>query len=333
MNLETHSVKPGGFGKPVALRLSMTGRCQFRCLYCRPGNENYSVLTEKMLGVSELVRFVGLVQRSFGVSKLRLTGGEPLLRPDLAEVVEALSMLGVGDLALTTNGQCLCQFATTLKRAGLKRVNISLDSLRPPVFRTLAGAGDLNLTLQGIDAALGAGLSPVRLNTVVLRGINDDEVGKLLTFSLDRGCELRFIELMPTGLSLADYQRYHLPTAELLLRLTTHFQLTPLLYEAACSARRYAVLDEAGRSGVVGFISPINHPFCANCRRLRLTAGGELIGCLARPERCSIAELLLQSEHSEEATDALVQAMECALMRKRTGEQFTPVGLMSAVGG
>lgn len=334
--MEAFPVIAGKERSPLALRLSLTDRCQLRCVYCRPEKEVESVHApeasgKKIIGVTELVKFVTIAQSQFGVSKVRLTGGEPLLRPDLVEIVQALAGIGITDLALTTNGQLLYQQAARLKQAGLQRINISLDSLQPETFRHLTRTGHLELTLRGIEAALQANLHPVRLNTVVMRGFNDQEAEELMAFALESGCELRFIELMPTGLSPADFQRLHLPAEKLRGRLEKRLEMVPLPYQMASSGRRFWVRDGANRTGIVGFISPISHPFCHGCRRLRLTAFGDLFGCLARCDYWPVAAYL--RAHFPESEPELIKTMQRALDCKRTVEHFAAAAPMSAIGG
>ena len=317
--------------RPVALRLSVTDHCQLRCVYCRTGAVEASPARSRPLEVASLVRFVAIAQARFGVEKVRLTGGEPLLRHDLVDLVGALASAGVADLALTTNGQRLSGLAAPLLHAGLRRVNVSLDSVSSSSFRAMARGGRPELTVSGIDEALRVGLRPLKLNAVILRGINDAEAEDLVTFALERGCELRFIELMPTGLSPEEFARRHVPAGELLERLGRSLQIDPLPEDRGSSSRRYSVRDRAGRTGVVGMIAPMSHRFCDGCRRLRLTADGALIGCLARKESWPIGELL--REPGPTAERAVVEVMERALGCKRSSERFEPALRMSSIGG
>jgi cyclic pyranopterin phosphate synthase len=185
----------------LALRISVTDRCPLHCLYCRPQPVLDGSQSADLLRASDIVRFVRIAQASLGVAKVRVTGGEPLVRGDIVELVAALGHLGLPDLALTTNGQRLAPQARPLREAGLDRINVSLDSLDPGTFTRLAQGGVLARSLDGIEAAVAAGLLPVRIYTVVLRGINDHEAEDLIAYALARGCEPRFIELMPSGLA------------------------------------------------------------------------------------------------------------------------------------
>jgi cyclic pyranopterin phosphate synthase len=315
---------------PVALRISLTDQCALRCLYCRPQPGPAGERSRAQLTRADILRFVTVARATLGVAKVRLTGGEPLLRADLLDIVAALAGLGLPDLALTTNGQALAALAAPLRAAGLGRINVSLDSLAADTFAHMRQGGELALTLQGIDAALAAGLAPVRINTVVMRGINDHEVDAIVDFALARGCEPRFIELMPSGLAPADFQRWFVPSAEVRTRLARRYPLVPEAYVPGSSSRRFAITTGAG-TGHVGFISPGSHPFCAGCRRLRLTADGRLLGCLGRREHVGLLGLL--REPGPEADQRIASALHVALEYKRGAGVFAVAMPMSMVGG
>ncbi|HEX7596695.1 MAG TPA: GTP 3',8-cyclase MoaA [Polyangia bacterium] len=315
----------------LALRISVTDRCPLHCVYCRPVPVGDLCKSADLLQTADVVRFVRTAQATLPVGKVRLTGGEPLVRRDIVDIVAALAPLELPDLALTTNGQRLASQARRLRQAGLDRINISLDSLDAEIFRQLSQGGDLTRTIAGIEAARTAGLDPVRINTVVLRGINDHQAESLLTFALDRGCELRFIELMPSGLRAQDYAGWFLSSHELRVRLGSRFKLVPEDAVPGSSSRRFRVLGPAGQRGWVGFISPNSHPFCSGCRRLRLTADGRLMGCLGRPDHIRLTGLLRSAEEGAEAR--IAAALLVALGCKRQPGPFSPAVPMSAVGG
>lgn len=323
-------MSPTASTSPVALRISLTGQCALRCLYCRPHRGPVGDPGRDRLTRADILRFVAVARAALGVAKVRLTGGEPLLRADLVDIVAALAGLGLPDLALTTNGQALAALAAPLRSAGLGRINVSLDSLDAHTFARVRQGGELALTLRGIDAALAAGLAPVRINTVVMRGINDHEADALVDFALGRGCEPRFIELMPSGLAPADFQRWFVPSAELHGRLARRYPLVPEAYVLGSSSRRFAITTSAG-TGHVGFISPSSHPFCAGCRRLRLTADGRLLGCLGRREHVRLLSLL--REPGAEADQRIASALHVALGCKRGAGVFAVAMPMSTVGG
>jgi cyclic pyranopterin phosphate synthase len=276
-------------------------------------------------------RVAQALDRHLGLAKIRITGGEPLVRGDIVEVVRQLATIGTADLAMTTNGQTLARLAGPLKAAGLGRVNVSLDSLDPHTFQSLTRTGSLDKTLAGIEAALRAGFRSVKVNAVVMRGWNDAEASDLVDFGLRTGCEIRFIELMTTGLSSAQFADWFVSSDELRQRLDQHFALFALPYEHGGSSRRYRVRDGAGRLGTLGFISPNTHPFCSGCRRLRLTAHGELLACLGRKERFPLLGLLRSP--AEDADEQIANVARRALGCKREGTPLHVPILMSSVGG
>ena len=321
----------------LALRISVTDRCPLHCLYCRPRSlvepRQAPQASPEVLQEADIVRFVRVARDALGVAKVRLTGGEPLVRGDIVELVAALGRLGIPDVALTTNGQRLAALAGPLREAGLHRINISLDSLDPDTFKRLAQGGELGRTLAGIEAACASGLAPVRINTVVMRGMNDHEAEAMVRFALERGCELRFIELMPSGLAPADYDTWFVSSSELRQRLERSFALVPEAHEPGSSSRRFQASSD-GKQGFVGFISPNSHPFCSGCRRLRLTADGRLLGCLGRSEHIRLMGLLRAAHAVDDDADArIAAAMRVALGCKRGAGPFAVAMPMSSVGG
>ncbi|MCO6458342.1 MAG: GTP 3',8-cyclase MoaA [Pirellulaceae bacterium] len=262
-----------------SLRISVTDRCNIRCFYCMP-NENVRFKPRhEILSFEEIERFVRVVAR-MGVSKLRLTGGEPLVRANLPELVRRLSAVGgIQDLALTTNGILLAEQAGELQRAGLRRLNISLDGLREETFRRIARRDGLERVLQGIFAAQRAGFEKIRLNAVAIRGITEDEVVPLGEFARRQGLELRFIEFMPLDAEGNWQQEQVLTGEEIRARLEDAFG--PLVAierpDPSQPAVDYQFADGMGR---IGFINPVSQPFCGDCNRLRLTAEGQVRNCL-----------------------------------------------------
>jgi cyclic pyranopterin phosphate synthase len=314
----------------VSLRLSVTDFCQLRCLYCRPAEGAHNVPHKgDVLTLEEMVRFVRVLQRYFGLERIRLTGGEPLLRSDLRQLVEMLAAEGVADLALTTNGQLLAPMAATLRQAGLGRVNVSLDSLSPATYRRITRGGELARTIEGINAALEAGLRPVKLNAVVMRGVNDHEVEGLARFGLERGCHVRFLELMPIGSAKRVFDDLFVPTADVRARLAGGLVLTPLPYHSPQTSHDFHLTDAAGRRGIVGFISSESRPFCRGCNRLRLTSTGQLIACLARGRGPNIRELLKDTAFA----GRLRKVIAGQLAGKRDRVSFETERPMAKVGG
>jgi cyclic pyranopterin phosphate synthase len=309
----------------VSLRLSVTESCPLRCHYCLPA-EGFKYEAGKNLSLLEMTFFVEFLQEEYGLRKVRLTGGEPLIRRDIEGLVEVLAVLGVPDIALTTNGQQLSERAATLKSSGLHRVNVSLDSLVPETFSAITRFGKLERTLDGLGTAQKAGLLPIRINTVVLRGSNDHEAPELVAFALEHGFELRFLEVMPIGAMRDSFDRSFVSSAETRARLAPRFQLEPSVPTG--TARNFTARDRDGRVGTVGFISPISEPFCSGCRRLRLTASGDLIGCLGKESR-----IPLMSALRERNVARLRQAVEQALSMKRSIEAFHGERAMAVIGG
>jgi cyclic pyranopterin phosphate synthase len=293
------------------LRLSVTDRCNFRCPYCMPReryHEQYHFLkSNERLSFDELVR-LARVFASLGVVKLRITGGEPLVRPGLPDLIGDLTGLpGIEDVALTTNGVLLAQQAAPLRAAGLKRVTVSLDSLDPAVFAAMSGGfGSVEEVLQGIDAARHAGLNPVKVNSVVQRGLNDQGVLALLEHFRGSGVIVRFIEYMDVG-NRNDWNREQVVgSQELLKQIAARWPLDPLEPSYAGEvARRYAFRDGAGE---IGFISSVTQPFCGDCSRARLSADGKLYTCLFAAEGADL-RAPLRGGASDAELGALVRAV------------------------
>ncbi len=265
------------------LRISVMDRCNFRCPYCMPKetfHDGYRFLrSSERLDFPEILRLARIATR-LGVRKLRLTGGEPLLRPNLTDLIGDLSSLpGIDDVALTTNGVLLAKYATELSAAGLKRVTVSLDSLDPAVFRTMnGGLGEVGEVLAGIEAAQRAGLTPIKINTVVQKGVNDHTVLDLLAHFRGTEVIVRMIEYMDVG-NRNDWRAdLVLPSAELLERINARWPIVPKARQYRGEvAERYGYADGAGE---VGFISSISQPFCGDCARGRLSSAGEFFTCL-----------------------------------------------------
>jgi len=287
------------FGRQLTyLRISVTDRCNMRCSYCRPDSDLFHAESrEGILHYEEITR-IARVAADLGVSKLRITGGEPLVRRDLPQLVAQLAAIpGIGDLAMTSNGTLLAKYAEPLVDAGLNRINISLDSLHPHTFHTLTGS-DLQPVLAGIAAARRVGMAPIKLNCVVMRGINDDEVPTLIRFASSEGATIRFIELMPMKQGL-DWQQHYLSMDDLLQREAVRTLLDEAaVQEAGNSAARYLPLRDG--SGEVGFIMPMSDRFCQGCNRLRLTADGGLRACLPADHQLNLRDLI-RSGGSDEA--------------------------------
>lgn len=316
---------------PVSLRISVTDLCQYRCLYCTPPEGVQLFPHWRILRYEEMLAFVRIINKHLGLSKVHLTGGEPLVRADILDFVGMLAQEGIEDLALTTNGKLLAELASRLHRAGLTRITVSLDSLNAETYRQITRGGDLQAALDGIEAAGRAGLAPLKLNTTVLRGINDSEITALAGFAVERGLTLRFIELMPLGYVAENFQRWFFSSQEVLETLEQEFEVQTLPRGASSSSREYSIKDSAGRSGTIGVISSTSQPFCGDCNRLRLTATGDLIGCLAKGRADSILSLLRTEGSIDEAQ--ILRSVQTAMRHKRKGTDFSSDRNMVKVGG
>jgi cyclic pyranopterin phosphate synthase len=305
------------FGRSVTyLRVSVTDRCDFRCTYCMP--EHMAFLPKKdVLSLEELDRLCSLFV-SRGVNRLRITGGEPLVRRGVMQLFRSLSRhLETGalkDLALTTNGSQLSRFAGELVECGVKRVNVSLDTLDPEKFRTITRWGDLAQVLSGIDAAQEAGLK-VKINVVALRGVNEDEIPSLISWAHGRGFDITLIETMPMGDVDEDRTVNYLPLSLVRARLSENYTLEPSS-ERTGGPARYVRISETG--GKLGFITPLTHNFCETCNRVRLTCTGMLYMCLGQDDS---ADLLTPLRASSDDRD-LNAAIDDAIARKPKGHDF-----------
>jgi GTP 3',8-cyclase len=313
----------------ISLRLSVTDGCQFHCIYCRSIRETPHVVARK-LTLDELCTIIRSIHSEFGISKIRFTGGEPLLRKDLATLIRKCSKMGIEDLALTTNGQQLAEVAEPLKQAGLRRVNVSLDSLDAGTFSTITWGGDLSKSLSGIDSALRNGLHPVKLNMVVMRGINDHEIGDMLGYAGQTGCQIRFLELMPIGVAAASFDRYFVSSREIYDGLTARYTLHPLDPIIGSTSRNFLVESVSGPV-ICGFISPTSDPFCRGCRRLRLTDNGLLFGCLARCRSIDLHSALAAVSSGDPGP--LTIAINDALAMKAQQHDLSRQQAMARIGG
>lgn len=262
------------------LRISLTDACNLRCVYCMPEDMRFRPRAE-LLSDDEILTIVR-VAAELGVHKIRLTGGEPTIRPGMVELVRAIATTpGIGQVAMTTNGLLLAELAEPLARAGLRGLNVSIDTLDAAKFRRITRWGDLRRVWDGIAAAEAARIKPLKLNAVVTRGFNEDEVAPLARLSIDHPWHIRFIELMPLG-SVAGFQQEAVVTSDE-TRALIEAELGPLHpvpgYDGRDPARPYRL---AGAAGQIGFISTVTEPFCAGCNRFRLTADGKLRLCLLR---------------------------------------------------
>ncbi|MFH1681393.1 MAG: GTP 3',8-cyclase MoaA [Candidatus Eisenbacteria bacterium] len=278
-----------------SLRVSVTDRCNLRCVYCMPAGSVSFAPGPEVLTVNEIEDVVGFLVENAGLHRVRITGGEPLLRPDLPRLVERLRRLDIRDLSLTTNGQLLAPRARSLKEAGIDRVNVSMDSLDAERFRRVRRGGEAAKTLAGIDAALREGLVPVKLNVVLLRGVNDGELVEFVSFGIDRGIEVRFLELMAIGEAVPIHADRFLSMDDALERLRRVFRVERIPRPDGSPSIPFAVSNGRGFRGTIGFIPPVSRPFCGACRRLRLSATGLLRGCLMNEGGADLAPIFREA--------------------------------------
>jgi cyclic pyranopterin phosphate synthase len=304
------------FGRRITyLRVSVTDRCDFRCIYCMADNPAF-LPRKDLITLEELDRVCSAFVAK-GVRKLRLTGGEPLVRRNILWLVRSLSRhlgRGLDELTLTTNGSQLAAHAAALAECGVRRVNISLDTLDAAKFRAITRRGDFHQVLAGIDAADRAGLG-IKINTVALRGVNEDEIDALIGWAHGRGFDLTLIETMPMGETGHDRTEHYLPLSLVRARLSGRYTLTDLPLRTGGPARYVRVGETGGR---LGFITPLTHNFCESCNRVRLTCTGTLYMCLGQDDAADLRAPLRASE----ADDLLHAAIDEAILRKPRGHDF-----------
>ncbi len=305
------------FHRPINyLRVSVTDRCNLRCVYCMPEEGIPLLPREDVLRFEEIYAVVRAAAE-LGISKVRLTGGEPLVRIGLPDLVRMLSGIkGIDDMALTTNGMLLAERAVQLKQAGLRRVNVSLDSLIPARFRAATRGGDVSRVLDGIEAARAAGLNPVKLNVVVMGGINDDEIPDFARRTIADGWNVRFIERMPFT-DTRTTGRF-MPVSEIRQQIERLGVLEPCHVTAGNGPAKYFRLP--GAAGTIGFITPVSEHFCFHCNRLRLTADGKLRPCLLSQREIDLRAALRRGA----ATDEIKKLIEMAVAAKPVGHSMTP---------
>ncbi len=322
------------YGRVIGdLRISITDRCNFRCTYCIPVENIQWKRRDEILSYEEILRVVRIFS-SFGVRKIRVTGGEPLLRPDVLSLLERIAaMPEIDDLALTTNGKYLPQFAPALKDAGVKRINVSLDSLVAEKFFSMTRRDALGDVLEGIDAAARAGFDPVKINAVVIRGMNDDEIVSFARFARESGHTVRFIEFMPLDSGHTWSMSQVVPGKEVLETIRAAMELVPRPARSASeTATRWSFPDGKGE---IGIIAPVTAPFCGNCNRIRLTADGHLRTCLFSLGEHDLKAFLRDGSSDED----VARAIEAAVWTKEAGHRINrenfvqPQRTMSCIGG
>ncbi|WP_345886888.1 GTP 3',8-cyclase MoaA [Shewanella algae] len=305
-----------GFGRKIEyLRLSITDRCDFRCIYCMSEDPCF-LEREQVLSLEELA-FIGRAFTELGVSKIRLTGGEPLVRSDCDRLVAQLAALpGLKDLSMTSNGSRLAKLAPALKAAGLNRLNISLDTLKSELFTTLTRNGKLERVLKGIDVAKAAGFDKIKINAVILKGRNENEIIDLLEYCRQKQLDIAFIEEMPLGVMEERSLPRHMSSSDVREIINQRWPLSLSSKRTGGPARYYSMADSPIH---IGFISPHSHNFCHECNRVRVTAEGRLLLCLGNEHSLDLKQII-RSHHGD--IDVLKQAIFEAIQRKPKEHHF-----------
>lgn len=322
------------FGRHIDyIRLSVTDRCDFRCVYCM--TEDMTFLPRKQILSLEELYQVALAFTELGVKKIRLTGGEPMVRTDVMSLIEKLGALpGLKELLLTTNGAQLDKYAAPLKAAGVNRINISIDSLDAERFKRISRVGKLEKVLAGIDAAIAQGFERIRLNSVVMRGYNEDEVLALTDYAIARGIDIAFIEEMPLG-EASDHAREETTCSNDWVReqIEQKYQLVNSASRTAGPSRYAQPVDHQSR---IGFISPVTHNFCEDCNRVRVTVEGRLLLCLGNEHSVDLRAILRdESKTHDDLKRALIASMDLKPERHYfyDKDHAQPVRLMNMTGG
>ena len=312
------------------LRISVTDRCNFRCTYCMPEEGMVWQPRDELLTFEEIERTARVLVERHGFDSIRLTGGEPTVRAHLPVLVAKLAALGV-DLALTTNGATLAAMADDLAAAGLRRINISIDSLRADRFEALTRRDELDRVLAGIDAAVAAGLAPVKLNVVMIRGVNDDEAVDFATFGRERGVTVRFIEFMPLDAGQGWQGEQVVPQAEIVAAIDAVYPLEAVA-RGSQPAERFRYRDGGGE---VGVIPSVTQPFCDSCDRIRLTADGQLRNCLFAVDEFDLRAVLRSGGSDDDLSDVLQRAVTAKWAGHAIGKVhfIRPRRSMSQIGG
>ena len=316
-----------GFGREIEyLRVSVTQSCNLNCIYCKPGNGSASHQCKTVLTPEEFQLIIKHMAE-LGIKKVRLTGGEPLVRQDICEIVSRIaSVQGIKDISMTTNGINLAAMAPRLKQAGLMRLNISIDSLKEEKFKYITGGGSLNDVLTGIEKALEVGLGPIRTNTVLIKGVNDGEIDDFIRLAKDRAVDVRFIELMPVG-------KFGEENADKIVYNSDIIKERPYLVlcderEGSQPARYYSI---EGYKGKIGFISPMSHKFCGCCNRIRLTCDGKIKPCLGDNGEVDLIDTL--RAYPDKLGEVVKKAIYCKPEGHNFDRSFTSDRDMSRIGG
>ena len=310
------------FGRQITdLRISVTDRCNFRCVYCRSADPENFREHDEILSWAELQRLAQLFV-SLGIRKVRITGGEPLVRDGVEQFVTYLKRIGVEDLSITTNGHLLAERCERLIAAGLQRINISLDSLDPIKFEKITRTRSYETVMRGIDKAQTTRLAPVKVNAVLVRGFNEDEVEGFATFARERGLIMRFIEFMPLDADRHWSRELLVPASEVYERIHAQWPLVQIPHDKSETARKYRFAD--GAPGEIGLIAPVTQAFCGHCSRIRLTADGKLRTCLFSKEDRDLRTMLRANASNEE----IVNWVRAAVSEKEEGHRINEPGFV-----
>lgn len=322
------------FGRRIDyIRLSVTDRCDFRCVYCMTEDMTFLPRNE-ILSLEELY-LVGKAFTELGVKKIRLTGGEPMVRTDVMSLIEKLGALpGLDELLLTTNGAQLDKYAVPLKAAGVNRVNISIDSLDADRFKRISRVGKLDKVLAGIDAAIAAGFERIRLNSVIMRGYNEDEVLALADYAIEREIDIAFIEEMPLG-EASDHDRNDTTCSNAWVKevIASKYQLLDSAETTAGPSRYTKIIGQRSR---IGFISPVTHNFCEDCNRVRVTVEGRLLLCLGNEHSIDLRAIIRDPQKNvDDLKQAIIASMDIKPERHffYDKDHVQPVRLMNMTGG
>jgi len=329
------------FGREISyLRVSITDRCNYRCIYCKPEEQFKFIPHEEILRYEEIVEIIEEAV-NLGITKVRITGGEPLARKGIVDFIKKLREIKkLEDISLTTNGFFLSDYAEKLKDAGLNRVNISLDSLQEEKYKTITRVGSLKKALKGIDSALKAGLLPIKINTVLIKGINDDEVEDFTRLTLGRPLNIRFIEFMPSGEELKEnYRDKFISVLEIKEKLIKKYLLDPVKISTANGPAKYYQIK--GGQGTIGFITALSQHFCETCNRIRLTSEGKLRPCLFSNTEVDIKQAIRNAKTDDKIIRSKIikNSIEKAISIKpeghRLNEKFSNRDFfkMSKIGG
>jgi cyclic pyranopterin phosphate synthase len=314
------------------LRISITDRCNLKCIYCTPLKKLKHFNSDEILTDDEIIRFVRIACRQ-GLQKVRITGGEPLMRKNISSLIQSIKEAGVRDLSLTTNGTMLPDRASELKKAGLDRVNISLDTLDAKRYKAITRGGDIHKVWKSIRAAEAAGLSPIKINVVPIKGLNDDEITAFASLTFDNDFHIRFIEFMPAVDDGTWSRDKYIQSDEILKRISSLASVEPFEFRGSGPSRNFRL---KGAKGVIGIISPLSDHFCKHCNRLRLTANGKIRPCLFSKHVIDIKTPMRKGISDDELEKLYLEAVQSKPERHRLNDTEDPsvtIKTMSEIGG